>query len=215
MKNVLKTLWSIFEVIIIVYVIFLTSCILFRNKFGFTQFGKYTISSIDGTTAKYVENTKSGDLLIVKGSNDIVKGDRIYYYATVNDKYVVRTGIVEKVQKDDYNSLYTIDTLVSGDKRTKLNVAQTRVLGKYASTTGTLGSIMDFLVTRIGFLIFVLLPILLVFVYQIYEFILVLNYERNMSVQETAKKVKKEEKVDDILEEEKPMVSEKHDDDVI
>lgn len=215
MKNVLKTLWSIFEVIIIVYVIFLTSCILFRNKFGFTQFGKYTISSIDGTTAKYVENTKSGDLLIVKGSNDIVKGDRIYYYATVNDKYVVRTGIVEKVQKDDYNSLYTIDTLVSGDKRTKLNVAQTRVLGKYASTTGTLGSIMDFLVTRIGFLIFVLLPILLVFVYQIYEFILVLNYERNMSVQETAKKVKKEEKVDDILEEEKPMVSEKHDDEVI
>ncbi len=215
MKNVLKTLWSIFEVIIIVYVIFLTSCILFRNKFGFTQFGKYTISSIDGTTAKYVENTKSGDLLIVKGSNDIVKGDRIYYYATVNDKYVVRTGIVEKEQKDDYNSLYTIDTLVSGDKRTKLNVAQTRVLGKYASTTGTLGSIMDFLVTRIGFLIFVLLPILLVFVYQIYEFILVLNYERNMSVQETAKKVKKEEKVDDILEEEKPMVSEKHDDDVI
>ena len=215
MKNVLKTLWSIFEVIIIVYVIFLTSCILFRNKFGFTQFGKYTISSIDGTTAKYVENTKSGDLLIVKGSNDIVKGDRIYYYATVNDKYVVRTGIVEKVQKDDYNSLYTIDNLVSGDKRTKLNVAQTRVLGKYASTTGTLGSIMDFLVTRIGFLIFVLLPILLVFVYQIYEFILVLNYERNMSVQETAKKVKKEEKVDDILEEEKPMVSAKHDDDVI
>ena len=215
MKNVLKTLWSIFEVIIIVYVIFLTSCILFRNKFGFTQFGKYTISSIDGTTAKYVENTKSGDLLIVKGSNDIVKGDRIYYYATVNDKYVVRTGIVEKVQKDDYNSLYTIDTLVSGDKRTKLNVAQTRVLGKYASTTGTLGSIMDFLVTRIGFLIFVLLPILLVFVYQIYEFILVLNYERNMSVQETAKKVKKEEEVDDILEEEKPMVSAKHDDDVI
>ena len=187
----------------------------FSYSLRFTQFGKYTIASIDGTTAKYVENTKSGDLLIVKGSNDIVKGDRIYYYATVNDKYVVRTGIVEKVQKDDYNSLYTIDTLVSGDKKTKLNVAQTRVLGKYASTTGTLGSIMDFLVTRIGFLIFVLLPILLVFVYQIYEFILVLNYERNMSVQETAKKTKKDEKVDDILEEEKPMVSEKHEDDII
>ena len=178
MKNILKTLWNIIEVLIIVYVIFLTSCILFRNKFGFTQFGKYTISPIDGTTAKYVENTKSGDLLIVKSSDDIVKGDRIYYYATVNDRYVIRTGIVEKIQKDDYNSLYTIDTLVTGDKKNKLYVAHTRVLGKYANAMGAIGSIMSFLITRIGFLLFVLLPILLVFVYQIYEFVIVLNYER-------------------------------------
>lgn len=210
MKNILKTLWNILEVVIIVYVIFLTSCILFRNKFGFTQFGNYTISPIDGTTAKYVENTKSGDLLIVKSSNDIVQGDRIYYYATVNDRYVIRTGIVEKVQKDDYNSLYTIETLVSGDKKTKLNVAQTRTLGKYANALGSLGSIMNFLVTRIGFLLFVLLPILLVFVYQIYEFIIVLNYEKNgdtPKIKNTGKSETTEE-----LKDEKPMVEEKKDD---
>lgn len=210
MKNILKTLWNILEVVIIVYVIFLTSCILFRNKFGFTQFGNYTISPIDGTTAKYVENTKSGDLLIVKSSNDIVQGDRIYYYATVNDRYVIRTGIVEKVQKDDYNSLYTIETLVSGDKKTKLNVAQTRTLGKYANALGSVGSIMNFLVTRIGFLLFVLLPILLVFVYQIYEFIIVLNYEKNgdtPKIKSTSKSETTEE-----LKDEKPMVEEKKDD---
>lgn len=206
MKNIFKTLWNILEVIIIVYVIFLTSCILFRNKFGFTQFGKYTISPIDGTTAKYVENTKSGDLLIVKSSDDLVKGDRIYYYATVNDRYVIRTGIVENVQKDDYNSLYTIDTLVTGDKKTKLNVAHTRTLGKYANSIGSLGSIMSFLVTRIGFLLFVLLPILLVFVYQIYEFVIVLNYERKASSE--PKIMGKEEKTDG-LKEEKPMIEEK------
>ena len=207
MKNILKTLWNIIEVIIIVYVIFLTSCILCRNKFGFTQFGKYTISPIDGTTAKYVENTKSGDLLIVKSSTDIVKGDRIYYYATVNDRYVIRTGIVENIQKDDYNSLYTIDTLVSGNKKTKLNVAQTRTLGKYANAMGGLGSIMSFLVTRIGFLLFVLLPILLVFVYQIYEFVIVLNYERRGETPP-----KKEESKPEELKEEKHVVEEKKDD---
>ncbi len=200
MKNVLKSLWNVIEVIIIIYVIFLTSCILFRNKFGFTQFGKYTISPIDGTTAKYVENTKSGDLLIVKSSNDIVQGDRIYYYATVNDRYVIRTGIVEKIQKDDYNSLYTIETLVTGSKKTKINVAQTRTLGKYANSMSTLGSIMSFLVTRIGFLLFVLLPILLVFVYQIYEFVIVLNFERNAAANGNTKEE---------LKEEKPMVEEK------
>lgn len=210
MKNILKTLWNIIEVLIIVYVIFLTSCILFRNKFGFTQFGKYTISPIDGTTAKYVENTKSGDLLIVKSSNDIVKGDRIYYYATVNDRYVIRTGIVTKVQKDDYNSLYTIDTLVTGDKKNSFNVAHTRTLGKYANSMGTVGAIMAFLVTRIGFLLFVLLPILLVFVYQIYEFVIVLNYERKGETppQNTPKKEEKTEE----LKEEKPMVEEKKED---
>lgn len=211
MKSVLKTLWNILEVLIIIYVIFLTSCILSRNKFGFTQFGNYTLSSIESTDAKYVENTKSGDLLVVKSSKDIVKGDRLYYYATLNDRYVVRTGIVEKVQKDEYNSLYTIDTLVSGDKKAKLNVTQTRVLGKYSSSIGSLGSIWKFLQSRLGFLIFVLLPILLVFVYQIYEFIIVLNYERRGELPPSKKeeKPKKEE-----LKEEKPEVEKEKKDDL-
>ena len=209
MKSVLKTLWNILEVLIIIYVIFLTSCILSRNKFGFTQFGNYTLSSVDGTDAKYVENTKSGDLLVVKSSTDIVKGDRLYYYATLNDRYVVRTGIVEKVQKDEYNSLYTIDTLVSGDKKAKLNVTQTRVLGKYSSSIGSLGSIWKFLQSRLGFLIFVLLPILLVFVYQIYEFIIVLNYERRGALSPSNKKEEKPK--EEVLKEEKPEVEDKKD----
>ena len=208
MKNVLKSLWSVIEVIIIIYVIFLTSCILCRNKFGFTQFGSYTLSSVESTDAKYVENTKSGDLLVVKSSNDIVKGDRLYYYATLNDRYVVRTGIVEKVEKDEYNSLYTIDTLISGDKKAKLNVTQTRVLGKYSSTVGSLGSVWKFLQSRLGFLIFVLLPILLVFVYQIYEFIIVLNYERKGTLPPSKNDNKPKE---EILKEEKPVIEEKKD----
>ena len=208
MKSVLKTLWNILEVLIIIYVIFLTSCILCRNKFGFTQFGSYTLSSVESTDAKYVENTKSGDLLVVKSSNDIVKGDRLYYYATLNDRYVVRTGIVEKVEKDEYNSLYTIDTLISGDKKAKLNVTQTRVLGKYSSTVGSLGSVWKFLQSRLGFLIFVLLPILLVFVYQIYEFIIVLNYERKGTLPPSKNDNKPKE---EILKEEKPVIEEKKD----
>lgn len=209
MKSVLKTLWNILEVLIIIYVIFLTSCILSRNKFGFTQFGSYTLSSVESTDAKYVENTKSGDLLVVKSSSDIVKGDRLYYYATLNDRYVVRTGIVEKVQKDEYNSLYTIDTLVSGDKKAKLNVTQTRVLGKYSSTIGSLGAIWKFLQSRLGFLIFVLLPILLVFVYQIYEFIIVLNYERRGALPPSNKKEEKPK--EEVLKEEKPEIEDKKD----
>ena len=193
---------------IIIYVIFLTSCILCRNKFGFTQFGNYTLSSVESTDAKYVENTKSGDLLVVKSSKDIVKGDRLYYYATLNDRYVVRTGIVEKVEKDEYNSLYTIDTLISGDKKAKLNVTQTRVLGKYSSTIGSLGSVWKFLQSRLGFLIFVLLPILLVFVYQIYEFIIVLNYERKGTLPPSKNDNKPKE---ELLKEEKPVVEEKKD----
>ena len=208
MKSVLKTLWNILEVLIIIYVIFLTSCILCRNKFGFTQFGNYTLSSVESTDAKYVENTKSGDLLVVKSSKDIVKGDRLYYYATLNDRYVVRTGIVEKVEKDEYNSLYTIDTLISGDKKAKLNVTQTRVLGKYSSTIGSLGSVWKFLQSRLGFLIFVLLPILLVFVYQIYEFIIVLNYERKGTLPPSKNDNKPKE---ELLKEEKPVVEEKKD----
>ena len=40
MKKVLSFLWSILEFVIIVYVIVMTSILLSKNKYGFTQFMK-------------------------------------------------------------------------------------------------------------------------------------------------------------------------------
>ena len=188
MKKVLRFLWSIVEVIVILYVILITSYVLCKNQYGYTQIGDYTFDSISLLDERNIEDVKKGDLLVVENSNDINKGDRIYYYATYNEMYVVRSDYVVEMEKDDYTALYTIQR--NGED---LTVSSPRVLGKYANHYAKIGGILAVLESRVGFLFLVLLPIMIVFIYQVYEFITILRYEE----------VEKEDSVDDKKEEKK------------
>lgn len=190
MKKVLRFIWSIFELIIIAYVILITSFILCRNKYGYTQIGEYTFDNVSLIDERNIEDTKKGDLLVVRDSNDIKVGDRIYYYAAYNEAFIVRSDYVVDIESDDYSSLYTIER--NGEKVT---IAHTRVLGKYSNTYKKLGGVLDLLESRVGFLFLVLLPIMIVFIYQVYEFVMILRYE---DVDKNERN-KKQDPVDDII----------------
>ena len=175
MRKVLNWVWSFVEVIIIIYVVLVTMFVLCKNKYGNTQFGDYSFTNIDLIAEKNVKDTKKGDLLVVKNSNDIHKGDLIYYYAVLNDNYIVRSAVVADVKEDDYSALYTVSL-----SNTTINVASSRVLGKYSTVYNNLGSILSVLESRVGFLLLVLLPIMVVFIYQVYEFIIMLKYDETL-----------------------------------
>ena len=195
MKRFLNWVWSIFEVIIIVYVITITCFILCRNDHGFTQFGEYTFDNVSLTDERNIHDTKKGDLLIIKNSNDINVGDMVYYYAVYNDKYVIKTNAVTKIEKDDFTSLYTLND------ESGTTIASTKVLGKYASRHANLGAILDVLESKIGFLFLVLLPIMVVFIYQVYEFIVIIRYERREDDEEEVEEMKptnKQKKEDNV-----------------
>ena len=172
MKSFLRWVWSFFEVLIILYVIVLTSFLLCKNKYGYTQFGDYTFDNVSLFDEKNNKNLKKGDLLIVKNSNDISEGDVVYYYAVYNENYIIKSGPVMEIKSDDYSSLYTIDD------NGPLSVVGTRLLGKYANTYPRIGGILSVLESRLGFLFCVLLPIMIVFIYQVYEFVIIIRYER-------------------------------------
>ena len=171
MKKVLHVIWNILEVLIIIYVIALTTVLLAKNKFGFTQLGDYVFTSIESNDVNNIIDTKQGDLLIVKNTSDINKGDVIYYYAVYEDKYIICSDVVKDLQEDDFSALYTIDdqynTTVHSDK----------TIGKYVYKYHKLGKYFNFLQSRVGFLFFVLLPIMVVFIYQIYDFAIVVKYD--------------------------------------
>ncbi len=183
MKKVFHWVWSILEVIIIVYVIIMTAYILNKNKYGYTQFGNYTFHNISLFDEKNVQNTKNGDLLVVKNSNDIKEGDVIYYYAPYNESYILRTDAVVAMESDDYSSLYTVD------HGGAVTISSNRVIGKYATTYHKIGAVVGVLESRIGFLFLVLLPIMIVFIYQVYEFVIILRYE---TVEDEAEEIKEE-----------------------
>lgn len=191
MRKVLNWVWSFVEVIIIIYVVLVTMFVLCKNKYGYTQFGDYSFTNIDLIAEKNVKDTKKGDLLVVKNSNDIHKGDLIYYYEVLNDNYIVRSAVVADVKEDDYSALYTVSL-----SNTTINVASSRVLGKYSTVYNNLGSILSVLESRVGFLLLVLLPIMVVFIYQVYEFIIMLKYDETLVNEDNnSKKRKKQIKV--------------------
>ena len=191
MRKVLNWGWSFVEVLIIIYVVLVTMFVLCKNKYGYTQFGDYSFANIDLIAEKNVKDTKKGDLLVVKNSNDIHKGDLIYYYAVLNDNYIVRSAVVSDVKEDDYSALYTVSL-----SNTTINVASSRVLGKYSTVYNNLGSILSVLESRVGFILLVLLPIMVVFIYQVYEFIIMLKYDETLVNEvNNSKKRKKQIKV--------------------
>lgn len=189
MRKVLNWVWSFVEVIIIIYVVLVTMFVLCKNKYLYTQFGDYSFANIDLIAEKNVKDTKKGDLLVVKNSNDIHKGDLIYYYAVLNDNYIVRSAVVADVKEDDYSALYTVSL-----SNTTINVASSRVLGKYSTVYNNLGSILSVLESRVGFLLLVFLPIMVVFIYQVYEFIIMLKYDETL-VNEVNKSKKRKKQI--------------------
>lgn len=172
MKKALRYIWSVIEVIIIVYVIVITSIVLSKNKYGYTQFGDYTLNNISLVDERNIEDVQKGDLLIVQNGNDIQEGDRIYYYAAYNEAYVIRSDYVVGIEEDGDTALYTVQH--NGENVTIVN---NKVLGRYSRVYHDIGGILALLESRMGFLFLVLLPIMVVFIYQVYEFVTILRYE--------------------------------------
>lgn len=185
LRKIGSILWTFLEAVIIVYVICITMVILLRNKFGYTQIEKLTFVTMQEDTYEYIDKAKEGDLLVVKSSKKIEVGDVIYYYININNQYVVKSGIVKEVTQGETTALY----ILNDESRT--TIASTKVLGKESNLYPTWGTVLDILTSRFGFLFLVLLPIMIVFIYQIYEFVMVLKFEE--VVVEKSKKVEQKD----------------------
>lgn len=190
MKGKIRWLFRIIEFIIIFYAIALTAFLLCKNKFGYTQFGDYTLIPIQLMQERNIDGVKKGELLVVQNSNDIEEGDKIYYYMVYHESYIIKSGVVTSIKNDDYSYLYTVD------EKDPTTIVGTKVLGKYSTTYPKWGTILSILSSRLGFLFLVLLPILIVFIYQVYEFVMIIRYEeveKEKIIQEEKKKDVKED----------------------
>jgi hypothetical protein len=174
MKNVLKTLLGILEIVVIIFAIFMVSTIFLRNKFGYTQFGKNTWIIIDDMNITELTHFEPGELVIVKEAlfKDIKVGDELYYYDTVNDEYIIRTGVVKSKTGDNRSALYVFEEVPQN------SISSDRIVGKYHTSHSSLGTVIGFLQSTAGFLIFVILPILVLFIYQVYNLVMIIKYDK-------------------------------------
>lgn len=192
LKKLFQFMWDLVEVLIIIYVIFVTTCILSKNRYGYTNLFGYTLVSVHQEDEAYIKDSKAGNLLVVKNDGNINKNQYVYYYyADVadpnNEKYVVRGAFVTDTIKSDGGELYSLK-----DKEDP-KISKARVLGNYSNQYAVIGGVLEFLETRLGFLFCVLLPIMIVFVYQIYEFVVILNYDKADKIRKNEEEIDRQQ----------------------
>lgn len=157
-----RIILSVIAVIYLVISILMTSYLLHYNDYNIAEFGNTTYVTLDKQLGEY----KEGSLLkITKEIGNIKAGDGIFYYDTFNTSMKVSYTTVKSVDKvSDSEYTYTIE---NGSM-----LSSAYVIGgtKQTSSYG-IGKIVDFLSSRWGYLLCIVLPILIVFIYELYVLI--------------------------------------------
>ena len=153
------------------------------NLFGYTPMTVQTDSM--------VPTFKAGDLIIIKRTDPakLVVGDIVTFHTIIENKYALNTHRItsitdygtmrEFVTKGDNNSVEDSHTIVDGD-----------IVGKYVTKIPFFGKIVDFLSKPAGFLIVVVLPLLVFFIYQVYHLIMVSVAIKKQTAIEAAEEAK-------------------------
>jgi signal peptidase len=140
------------------------------------------------------DTLNKGDLIIDKKVDveDLKVGDIISFLTKEQDKTVIVTHrIIEIKEEGGYKSFIT-----KGDNNPladENDVTFVNVIGKYSGTRiPYLGLIIDFLKSQIGFLLFIIVPLFVVFIYLLYNFITIIIEENKKKLTSLSKKDREE-----------------------
>lgn len=117
---------------------------------------------------------RSGDLILIRKCNtaDLKQGDIITFHTIINNEYALNTHRIDEIQtvngvrsyvtKGDNNAIADVHMIADGD-----------IVGKYVGHLPGVGKVMNFLSSSMGFLLVIVLPLLIFFIYQVYHLIIV------------------------------------------
>lgn len=156
-RNVIIILYAIIAILV-------TICLLSYNEYKVSEFGKTSLVIVD---SKELEpNFKKGDLLFISKEGKAEIGDEVFFYNTyANEITVNQAKIIGMENVTEKEITYTLE----GNKM----LSSEYVIGKTENVTkvGFLGTILGILESKWGFLILVVLPALLSFIYEIWDVI--------------------------------------------
>lgn len=165
MKKVLQILGGIIVVVYVVIIVIVTTLLLGYNQYKVTQFNNKSLIIINEKSAKY----QNGDLAIfTKPNNDLVKiNDEVFFYDVSNGEVTINLGVVTK--KDKINDTETTFTINGSHE-----LSSSMLIGKCsdAKIYSKLGAILRVLESKFGYLLIVILPTLILFLYEIYRVII-------------------------------------------
>ena len=132
---------------------------------------------------------ETGDLIVIKKCDPqtLKEGDIICFHTIINNEYALNTHRIKSIEAvGDARSYTTIGDNNNGIADQHV-ISDGDIVGKYVTNIPKIGKVMDFLSGSTGFLIVIVLPMLLFFIYQVYHLITIsINLKKAIAV-ETAK----------------------------
>lgn len=150
------------------------------------------VASIGGFTPLIVESDsmaptfEKGDLIIIRkcDTSRLDEGDIITFHTVINNELALNTHRIARIEENEggYRSFVTRGDNNEFDDEHILMDGD--IVGKHVSTLPGLGKVMNFLSSNVGFLIVIVIPMLLFFIYQLYHLITVIIALRKASALE-------------------------------
>ncbi len=182
----------------IVISVLLWVIILVAALYAFTTMAtrdNQNVSSIMGYTPLVVKSDSmaptfsAGDLIFIKkcDTSKLKEGDIICFHTIIDNEYALNTHRIQKIEEaGDARSYTTLGDNNNGITDTHI-ISDGDIVGKYVGHLKNLGKVMDFLSSSIGFLVVIVLPMLLFFIYQVYNLIMISIRLKKAVAVETAK----------------------------
>lgn len=169
----------LFFIVIIFAIIMIMLSVNSDNNGVATLFGYIPFSIQSGSMEPTI---MKGDLIVVKQAEDntkLEKDDVISFFALEEKTKIIKTHRIIEVKHNGAMTSY----VTKGDNNPvedEIEVAPGDIIGKYTDfKINKLGSIYDFLNSKYGFLICIIIPLFIFFVYQIYKFIILIIEMKN------------------------------------
>ena len=160
-------IFGVLGCIFFAFAISITVLLLNYNKYGLTQFGNTTLVMIRDEIAS--ETLKKGDLVLVKSSKvtDLELGEEIFVYRILgSNKVTVEVGKVGQLYPDEDAVAFENGDIFS----------QEFVIGTADKIYNEIGTYLSIVESKWGFLFLILVPCLLIFIYEIYALIVEIKY---------------------------------------
>ena len=178
--------------------VILWGIILLAALFAFTTLAtrdQTQVASLAGFTPMVVETDSmaptfmSGDLIMIQKCDpaDLKEGDIICFHTIIQNEYALNTHRINKI--NEMNGVRSYET--KGDNNAISDshiISDGDIVGKYVGKVSGLGKVMDFLSSSMGFLIVIVLPMLLFFIYQVYHLVMVtISLKKAVAAEEAAR----------------------------
>lgn len=175
MKKQFKFILNVLMWIFIIIAVSVTIITLNTKEKGVSNFFGYIPFSIQSNSMQPILN--KGDLIISqKASTDTLKkGDVISFFSVINKEVVIITHRIEQVN----NNRGVISYITKGDNNLLPDaneVAPGDVISKYNGIMiPKCGYVLDFFRSKVGFFICIIIPLFILFVFQLVNFIFIVS----------------------------------------